>query len=118
MNLNRSTSPACVQRSSVAVSRHCTDYQFSNNFRLLWLHFVTTGRVKLTDMKLNEEQKGKICDLIEKSLNSTRLKNHKTDDDSLPLVDLLSIGETILEGQEEIENIVEQIYFDMDDWNI
>ena len=72
-------------------------------------------------MKLNEEQKGKICDLIEKSLNSAKLKNHKTDDDdddSLPLVDLLSTGETILEGQEEIENIVEQIYFDMDDWDI
>jgi len=32
-------------------------------------------------MKLTEEQKQKICDLIEKSLNSARLKNHKTDDD-------------------------------------
>jgi hypothetical protein len=70
-------------------------------------------------MKLNEEQKCKIYDLIEKSLNNARLKNHKTDDDdSLPLVDLLSTGETILEGQEEIENIVEQIFFDMDDWDI
>lgn len=56
-------------------------------------------------MKLNEEQKQKICDYIDKSLNSARLKYHKTDDeDSLPLVDLLSTGETILEGQEEIEN--------------
>jgi hypothetical protein len=70
-------------------------------------------------MKFNEEQKNKICDLIEKSLGSARLKNHKTDDDdSLPLVDLLSIGETILEGREEIENIVGQIYFDMNDWDI
>jgi len=80
---------------------------------------LATGRVKLTDMKLNEEQKQKICDYIDKSLNSARLKYHKTDnEDSLPLVDLLSIGETIREGQEEIENIVEQIFFDMDDWDI
>ena len=85
----------------------------------MWLHFVSGWAGKITSMKLNEEQKGKICDLIEKSLNSARLKYHKTDDeDSLPLVDLLSTGETILEGQEEIENIVEQIFFDMDDWEI
>ena len=70
-------------------------------------------------MKLTEQQKQKICDLIEKALNSARLKNHKTDDDdALPLVDLLSTGETILEGQIEIENIVEQIFFDMDNWSI
>ena len=70
-------------------------------------------------MKLTEEQKQKICDLIEKSLNSARLKNHKTDDDdNLPLVDYLSTGDTILEGKEEISNIVEQILFDMDDWDI
>lgn len=70
-------------------------------------------------MKLTEKRKQKICGLIEKSLNCARLKNHKTDDDdNLPLVDLLSIGDTILEGQEEIENIVEQIYFDMNDWDI
>jgi len=80
---------------------------------------LATGRVKLTDMKLNEDQKQKICNYIDKSLNSSRLKYYKTDDeDSLPLVDLLSIGDTILEGQEEIENIVEQIFFDMDDWDI
>jgi len=88
-------------------------------FRLLWLHFVSNWAGKNTDMKLNEEQKQKICDYIDKSLNSARLKYHKTDDeDSLPLVDLLSTGETILEGQEEIENIVEQIFFGMDDWDI
>ena len=70
-------------------------------------------------MKLTEEQKQKICDLIEKSLNSARLKNHKTDDDdNLPLVDYLSTGDTILEGKEEISNIVEQVLFDMDDWDI
>lgn len=80
---------------------------------------VSNWAGKLKDMKLNEEQKQKICDYIDKSLNSTRLKYHKTDDeDSLPLVDLLSTGETILEGQEEIENIVEQIFFDMDGWDI
>ena len=85
----------------------------------MWLHFVSGWAGKITSIELNEEQKGKICDLIEKSLNSARLKYHKTDDeDSLPLVDLLSTGETILEGQEEIENIVEQIFFDMDDWEI
>ncbi|MCK9273348.1 hypothetical protein M0P65_07470 [Candidatus Gracilibacteria bacterium] len=65
-----------------------------------------------------EQLKQKICDLIEKSLNSARLKNYKTDnEDELPLVDRLSIGETIVEGKEEIKNIVEQIYFDMDDWD-
>lgn len=70
-------------------------------------------------MKLNEEQKVKISNLIDKSLHSARLKNHRSDDDDyLPLIDLLSTGETILEGSEEIENIVEQIYFDMDDWDI
>jgi len=71
------------------------------------------------EIKLTEDQKHKICDLIEKSLNNVRLQNYKTDDDdNLPLVDLLSTGETILEGQEEIENIVEQIFFDMDNWAI
>ena len=44
---------------------------------------------KKHNFELSEEQKGKICDLIEKSLNSARLKTHKTDDDdNLPLVDL------------------------------
>ena len=71
------------------------------------------------EIKLTEDQKHKICDLIEKSLNNVRLQNYKTDDDdNLPLVDLLSTGETILEGQEEIENIVEQIFFDMDEWDV
>lgn len=85
----------------------------------MWLHFVSGWAGKTTSMKLNEEQKQKICDYIDKSLNSARLKYHTTDDDdALPLVDLLSVGETILEGQEEIENIVEQIFFDMDDWEI
>ena len=70
-------------------------------------------------MKLTEEQKQKICDLIDKSLNGTRLQNTKDEDgDGLPLVDMLSTCETIKEGQEEITNIVEQIYFDMDDWDI
>lgn len=70
-------------------------------------------------MKLTEEQKRIICNYIDKSLNSVKLKYHHTDDeDSLSLVDLLSIGDTILEGKEEIENIVEHIFFDMDNWDI
>jgi hypothetical protein len=70
-------------------------------------------------MKFNEEQKQKICDLIEKSLNSAKLQNTKDEEgDGLPLVDMLTTGDTIKEGQEEIINIVEQIYFDMDDWDI
>ena len=82
--------------------------------------FVVSGwAAKRNKMKLTEEQKQKICGYIDKSLNSARLKYHKTDDDdALPLIDLLSVGETILEGQEEIENIVEQLFFDMDDWEI
>lgn len=70
-------------------------------------------------MKFTEEQKQKICDLIEQSLNSAKLKNTKDEDgNGLPLVDMLSTGETIKEGKEEITNIVEQIYFDMNDWDI
>lgn len=108
------------QRSSVAISRlmRCP-INLVITFRLLWLHFVSNWAGKNTDMKLTEEQKQKICDYIDKSLNGVTLKYHKTDDeDSLPLVDLLSVGETILEGIEEIENIVDQIFFDMDDWDI
>jgi hypothetical protein len=71
-------------------------------------------------MKLTEEQKQKICDLIEKSLNGAKLQNIKDEDgDALPLVDFLStFDESVKEGQEEISNIVEQIYFDMDEWDI
>jgi hypothetical protein len=71
-------------------------------------------------MKLDEKQKQNICDLIKRSLNlSVRLQGFLTDDeDNLPLVDFLSTGQTIKEGQEAIENIVEQIYFDMDGWEI
>ena len=64
-----------------------------------------------------EEIKQAICDEIQKSLNGAKLKHIFTDDeDAMPLVDWLSIGDTIAEGQEEIENLVEQIYFDMDSW--
>ena len=73
-------------------------------------------------MKLTEEQKQKICDYIEQSLNSAKLQHLLVDDDSgdhLPLVDLLSVGsKDIKDGKEEISNIVEQIFFDMDDWDI
>ena len=74
---------------------------------------------EITETKLTEGQKLRICELLEESLNGVRLQNYKTDDDdNLPLVDLLSTGDTILEGQEEITNIVEQIFFDMDNWAI
>ena len=74
---------------------------------------------EITETKLTEGQKLRICELLEESLNGVRLQNYKTeDDDNLPLVDLLSPGDTILEGQEEITNIVEQIFFDMDTWDI
>lgn len=64
-----------------------------------------------------EEMKQAICDEIQKSLNGAKLKYIFTDDeDIMPLVDFLSTGDTIAEGQEEIENLVEQIYFDMDSW--
>ena len=72
-------------------------------------------------MKLNEEQKQKICDLIEESLNNAKLQGLQVEDEGggFPLVDFLSYeGGTIMNGKEEITNIVEQIYFDMDDWDI
>ena len=72
-------------------------------------------------MKFNEEQKQKICDLIEESLNNAKLQGLIVEDEGggFPLVDYLSYeGGTIMKGKEEITNIVEQIYFDMDDWDI
>ena len=72
-------------------------------------------------MKFTEEQKQKICDLIEESLNNAKLQGLIVEDEGggLPLVDYLSYeGGTIMKGKEEITNIVEQIYFDMDDWDI
>ncbi len=72
-------------------------------------------------MKLTEKQKQKICDLIEKSLNGATLEGLVIEDEigGFPLVDFLSYeGSTILKGTEEITNIVEQIYYDMDDWDI
>jgi len=70
-------------------------------------------------MKLTQKQKVKIAGLIEDSLNSAKLKHLIIDDgsgDRLPLVDLLSTGGDISDGKIEIENIAEQIYFDMDTW--
>lgn len=72
-------------------------------------------------MKFTEEQKHKICDLIEESLNGAKLQGLQLEDETggFPLVDYLSYeGGTIMKGKEEITNIVEQIYFDMDDWDI
>lgn len=70
-------------------------------------------------MKFTEEQKQKICDYIQQSLNGAKLKYFGIEgEDELPLVDHLSGGITIKKGQEEIENIVEQIYFDMNEWDV
>ena len=72
-------------------------------------------------MKLNGEQKQKICYLIKESLNGAKLKGLQLEDETggFPLVDFLSYkGGSIMKGKEEITNIVEQIYFDMDDWDI
>lgn len=72
-------------------------------------------------MKLTEELKQQICDLIEESLNNAKLQGLQVEDEGggFPLVDYLSYeGKTILKGKEEIANIVEQIYFDMDSWDI
>ena len=72
-------------------------------------------------MTLTEEQKQKICDFIEESLNKAKLQGLQVVDEGggFPLVDFISYeGKTILKGKEEITNIVEQIYFDMHDWDI
>ena len=70
-------------------------------------------------MKLTREQKNKICDYLEESLSRTRLMNIYGDEgEHLPLVDWLSTGNTIKEGKEEIQNIVEDIFLDMDNWDI
>lgn len=77
--------------------------------------------VLIKNMKLNEEQKQKICDYIADGLFDAKLKSvvcEDNPDDKLPLVDLLSTGDTIKEGKEEINHIVEQIYFQMDEWDI
>ena len=64
-----------------------------------------------------ETIKQALCDDIEKSLNSAKMKHILSEDgEVLPFVDFMSTGDTIAEGREEIENIVEQIYFDMDSW--
>ena len=70
-------------------------------------------------MKLTEEQKINLCNLIEHFLNNVKLQNYKDDnDDGYPLVDFLSAGKTIKSGEEEISNIAEQLYFDMENWVI
>lgn len=70
-------------------------------------------------MKLLNREKNKICKYIRESLESASLKHFYTDDgDKLPLLDFLSSSDTVKEGKEEIENIVEQIYFGMDKWEI
>jgi len=71
-------------------------------------------------MKFTKDQKQKICDLIEESLNSATMKYLQDEDgNSYPLVDKLTPEEeNIIKGEEEIANLVEQIYFDMDEWDI
>ena len=70
-------------------------------------------------MKLTEEQKANICDYIENALGSVRLTHQKDEDcNGIQLVDALSPFKTIQEGKEEVNNIAEQIYFDMDNWDI
>ena len=72
-------------------------------------------------MEFTEKQKQKICNYIKQSLSNVKLKYLFIDNDTgnrLLLIDFLSTGNTIEEGKEEIENIVEQIYFNMDKWNI
>ena len=69
---------------------------------------------------LTEKQKQKICDLIENSLNSATIKSVEDKYGSgLPLKDYFTKdSHLIAEGEEEISNIVEQIYFDMENWII
>ena len=73
-------------------------------------------------MKLTEQQKENLCDLIEKSLNNSKLNRYVIDSDCdtdyCPLVDFLSNKDENIKGEEEIENIVIQISEDMDDWDI
>jgi hypothetical protein len=68
-------------------------------------------------MKFSEDQKQKICEYIIESLESSTLIEGP--DEDLKLVDHLSFkGDTISDGQEMIRNIVEQIYFDIDKWDV
>ena len=72
-------------------------------------------------MKLTEEQKQELCELIKESLNNAKLSSYRMTDGTggFPLVDFLSYegGKSIVSGKEEISNIVEQMYFDMDEWD-
>ena len=71
-------------------------------------------------MKLNENQMQNICNLIEQSLNKATLIGLVDDDgNAYQLLDLLSFEQpTIKKGQEEIRNIVEQVYFDLAECDI
>lgn len=72
-------------------------------------------------MKLTEKQKQNICKLLEESLNNAKLNGLKLEDGTggFPLVDYLSYeGKSIMSGKNEINHIVEQIYFDMNNWDV
>lgn len=65
-------------------------------------------------MKLTENQIKEICEYIQKTLLSATLLHFMTEDgEKFPLLDYLSSEETIKEGREEIENLVEDIYIDL-----
>ena len=74
-----------------------------------------------TENQNTEDIKQKFCSELESILSGVKLKNYRTDDgDSFPLVDHLSetTDNTISSGKEEISNIVEQIYFQLDELSI
>ena len=63
----------------------------------------------------DEEIKQSFCDQLEGILRGVKLKNFCTgEDDALPLIDHLcqTGSKDISSGREEIENIVEQVYFE------
>ena len=83
--------------------------------------FSLKYKTKTKVMKFTEKQKQKVCDLIQESLNTVTLNGVMDENDEMPLalIDYLSHDEdTIKTGRKEIEHIVEQIYYDMEDWNI
>lgn len=79
---------------------------------------LKAGYIEHKDNRQELIDKDKIYKLIEESLLSAKLKHIGIDEangDRLPLVDFLSVGsKDISDGKEEITNLVEQIYFDID----
>ena len=73
-------------------------------------------------MKLTEEQQFNLAQIIEEKLKSVRLTHFRDDEGGqYPLVDLLSQNSednSITQGIVEIGNIVDQLYEDMESWDI